>query len=134
MKSPKVNDSGWTSKQKAQVARIIEHIRREWNKPSRRRELDPQSINLITIFVTDHIETFLIEWRIEAENAINRSAYPIPQHSKAYFYLALAGNLLWASTSLLGGAQAAATEARALATASQSPSGNIMRDCIVFAT
>jgi hypothetical protein len=119
MTTPKANDSGWTSKQKAQVGRIIENIRREGNKPSRRREPDPQSINLIKIYVSDHIEQFLTDWRIEAENAINRSTYPVPQHSRAYFFLALAGNLIWASTSLLGAAQAMATEAKALAAVSR---------------
>jgi len=52
-------------------------------------------------FVHQQIEINLNSWKIEMEGAINTAVGPSRPESNFYWYVALAGNLLWAATALL---------------------------------
>ncbi|MCS3896421.1 hypothetical protein M2171_005554 [Bradyrhizobium japonicum USDA 38] len=50
----------------------------------------------------------LTSWKLEIDGAIEQAKYPTKPESRIFWYIALAGNLLWAATSLLSPSAAAA--------------------------
>jgi hypothetical protein len=67
-------------------------------KQDRLRELQ-ERINL-------QVQVYLTQWKNEVDSAIDQAPFPPEEESRFGFYLALAGNLLWAATSLINPAAA----------------------------
>lgn len=49
-------------------------------------------------FVDQLIKTYLDEWKEQVDTSITDAQLPVEEESRIYWYIALAGNLLWAAT------------------------------------
>ena len=47
------------------------------------------------------VQIYLTQWKNEVDSAIDQAAYPADEESRFGFYVALAGNLLWAASSFI---------------------------------
>lgn len=89
--------------------------RAKWSAEKQKR------IAALEMYVNQQMQINLTSWKIEMGEAINLAAYPAQEESRIYWYIALAGNLLWAATCLLAppaaaGAGVIAVAAEAAAT------------------
>jgi hypothetical protein len=86
----------------AKLANNAAHVPDDWaaNKQRRLAELER--------YVNHQIQINLGSWKEEVDQAINHAQYPIQPESRIFWYIALAGNLLWVATSLISPPVAAA--------------------------
>ena len=61
----------------------------------------PRRLAGLEKYVNHQVQINLTGWKEEVDQAINRAAAPAEPESRIYWYIALAGNLLWAATCLL---------------------------------
>ena len=58
----------------------------------------PRRIAELEKYVNHQLQINLTSWKEEIDQAIGQAAYPVKPESQIYWFIALAGNLLWAAT------------------------------------
>jgi hypothetical protein len=101
---------GKSAEEIAQAAFIHHLIDRVSNAPHTPGSSDPgkaERLKELEKYVNQQIQINLGAWQEQADNAITDARPPAEEESRVYFYVALAGNLVWAATCFLDPAVAA---------------------------
>jgi hypothetical protein len=102
--------SGPTSQEIAQAAFIRDLVNRVMNvlhNPGPSDSGKDERLKGLEKYVNQQIQINLGAWQEQADNAITDAHAPAEEEDRFYFYVALAGNLMWASTCFLDPAVAA---------------------------
>ena len=72
------------------------------------RERRAEKLPAVEKYINQQIPILLTAWQGQVDNAITDEDYSVEQDSKAYWWIALSGNLVWAATCFLNPAAAGA--------------------------
>jgi hypothetical protein len=106
---PKKSDA-LTAKQRAEITAFVSDVVRRWKSASTTNDSAERGrrIDVLEKYVNQQIQINLTAWQEQADSAITDAAYPVAEESRFFFYVALAGNLLWAATCFINPAVAGA--------------------------
>jgi hypothetical protein len=101
MSNPSLKKSGPTAQQTAQAAFIhdlVNWVMNAVDTPGPSDSGRAERLKGLESYVNQQIQINLGAWQQQADNAITDARPPAEEESRVYFWIALAGNLVWAGT------------------------------------